>query len=533
MGARSRVATAGTILAACTLALLCMALPAAGQGKKQRSQHHGARLGEQKVLIHGHRHRIGQRKVLTPRHRAGLARRRAVVDNQAPPTAQAPGGWVILPSPSVSVALPIGQAKNGGPRTAGVIPPRESSSPAPVVEPESPPITVPLAPPEEAPATPVNPPDEAPAPPATPVEETPLPPPPTVPEEESPPTVPKEEIPPPAPEEEPSNPPPTNAAASVYWGASIGDHLTGEQAPWDMSAVSKFEEAAGKKLSLVNFFAPFANCSSSPCSFYPFATGVMENIREHGAIPVFSWSSQSIPSSLNQPDFQLADVIDGSYDSYIREFAEDARNWGHPFFLRFNWEMNGGWFSWSEGVNGNQSGEFVAAWRHVHDIFTSVGATNATWVWCPNVDFQNDLQDLSTLYPGDAYVDWTGLDGYNWGTNPAKPDRWRSFDELYDSTYQRIVNTVAPSKPLLIGEIGSTEFGGSKASWISEALAAIPARYPEIRGLLWFDTFDDGMDWPIETSASATSAFAAGIKTPAYATSAYAGLSGGPVQPPG
>ena len=102
----------------------------------------------------------------------------------------------------------------------------------------------------------------------------------------------------------------------------------------------------------------------------------MESIRDYGAIPVFSWSSQSIPSSLNEPDFQLSDVIAGTYDSYIREFAEAARDWGHPFFLRFNWEMNGNWFPWSEGVNGNQPGEFVAAWRHVHDIFTAVGADN-------------------------------------------------------------------------------------------------------------------------------------------------------------
>ena len=48
--------------------------------------------------------------------------------------------------------------------------------------------------------------------------------------------------------------------------------------------------------------------------------------------------------------------------------------------------MNGNWFAWMEGVNGNQPGEYVAAWRHVHDIFTAVGATNVSWVWCPNVD---------------------------------------------------------------------------------------------------------------------------------------------------
>ena len=31
-----------------------------------------------------------------------------------------------------------------------------------------------------------------------------------------------------------------NRAAAVYWGAWIGDQLTGGEAPWDMSAVSAF-----------------------------------------------------------------------------------------------------------------------------------------------------------------------------------------------------------------------------------------------------------------------------------------------------
>jgi len=317
--------------------------------------------------------------------------------------------------------------------------------------------------------------------------------------------------------------------APLYWGATIGDQLTGEQAPWDMGAVDQFEGLAGKGLSLVNFFAPFANCDSS-CYFYKFPTEPMESIREHGAIPVFSWSSQSIPSSLDEPDFQLGDVISGRYDSYIQEFAEDAKEWGHPFFLRFNWEMNGNWFPWSEGVNGNQPGEYVAAWRHVHDIFRAVGATNATWVWCPNVDPEAKMLDLAGQYPGDEYVDWTGLDGYNWG--PGRSGEWASFNGLYSSTYTAIAGAIAPSKPMLIGEIGSTEHGGSKADWISEALSSILTGYPQIRGMLWFDTFDDGMDWPIETSPGATSAFAAGVQDPAFRSDSYADLPAGAIAPP-
>jgi hypothetical protein len=300
-----------------------------------------------------------------------------------------------------------------------------------------------------------------------------------------------------------------------------------------MTAVTKFEELAHKKLSLVQFFQPFSNCSKSPCSFYGFPAAPLESIRQDGAIPVLSWGSQSTPASVSEPDFQLSDIIAGKYDSFIRSFATAAKAWGHPFFLRYDWEMNGGWFSWSDTANGNHPGEYVAAWRHVHDIFTEVGATNATWVWCPNADPGNTMESLSSVYPGDAYVDWTGLDGYNWGTNPAKPSGWKTFSQIYHSTYGRIVESVAPSKPMMIGEVASSEDGGSKAGWIKDMLARIPAEYPKIRALLWFDKFDSGLDWPIETSATATAAFAEGLQGPSYSESNLPSLSSGSIQPLG
>jgi hypothetical protein len=382
------------------------------------------------------------------------------------------------------------------------------------------------APVQAAPATPA--PDPAPAPEPAPA---------AAPAPQPQPTPAPTPAPTPTPQPTPApTPPPAPAAApassSIYWGAWIGNHLTGTEAPWDMNAVTKLEQTAGKKLSIVNFSAPFANCSSSKCSFYNFPAGEFNNIRSHGSIPFYSWGSQSIPmpANLSEPNFQLADVIAGTYDSYIRQFATAAKAWGHPFFLRFNWEMNGNWFAWMEGVNGNKAGESVTAWRHVHDIFSEVGATNATWVWCPNIDPDNQLRNLSSLYPGDSYVDWTGLDGYNWGTNPARSDRWRSFDSLYKSTYAKITETIAPSKPMIVSEVGSSEYGGSKASWIKDMLGTVPVNYPKIRGLLYFEKYDDGMDWPLETSNSAASAFASGIQNPAYASNQFGSLAFGPVK---
>jgi Glycosyl hydrolase family 26/Bacterial Ig domain len=337
----------------------------------------------------------------------------------------------------------------------------------------------------------------------------------------------------PAPEPTPT-PEPTpapEAGGPIYWGATIGTHLTGGQPPWDMGAVTRFEEETKKKVSMVNFFQPFANCNPG-CSFYSFPAGPLENIRLHGSIPVLSWSSQSIPSTKNEPDFQLADVIAGRYDSYIREFAAKAKAWGHPFMLRFNWEMNGKWFPWHEGVNGNQPGEFVTSWRHVHDIFKEVGATNVTWVWCPNVEYSG-ATPLASLYPGDDYVDWTGLDGYNRGTNPVAPEGWKSFSQVYKSSYNAIAGSIAPSKPLMVGEVASSEIGGSKSAWIKDMLVKVPTEFPKIRALLYFDKYDSSMDWPLETSTNAVSAFAEGVQSSTYLGNTFTSLSATKILPLG
>jgi Glycosyl hydrolase family 26 len=315
---------------------------------------------------------------------------------------------------------------------------------------------------------------------------------------------------------------------ALYWGAQIGDQLTGEQAPWDMNAVYKFERLAQKKMSLVGFSSPFAACKGKHCSFYSFPLTPMENLRTHGTIPFFSWSSSSdADSTTHDPLFRLAKVAHGKYDRYIREFARAAAAWGHPFFLRFNWEMNGNWFPWSGGVNGNNSHDYVAAWRHVHDIFRQEGATNASWVWCPNV---GEEEGLRKLYPGGKYVDWTCLDGYNWGTRFFW-SRWLSFDKVFRASYRRVLR-IAPGKPMVLGEVASTTYGGNKSAWIKHFLHVVPAKYPGIKGLIWFDVNDRGTRWPIESPRNVTKAFAKGISNPAYQPNRYSQISASPIPLP-
>ena len=319
----------------------------------------------------------------------------------------------------------------------------------------------------------------------------------------------------------------------TYWGAWIGDQITGTDAPWDMSPVHFFEQLVGKGMSLVEFSSSWQTCAPT-CVPYKFPGEAMDNVRSYGAIPVYSWGAESSPrSSENQPEFQLADIIGGAYDPYIAQFATEARDWGHPFFLRPNWEMNGNWFPWSEGANGNARGQFVPAWRHIHNIFAAVGATNVTWVWCPYADTEKRLKKtpLKSLYPGNAYVDWTCLDGYNWGRNAVNPKPWREFSELFDPAYKEVTKKVAKGKPLMLGEFATTPNGGHKAAWIRKMFEALPLKYPRVRALIYFNTVDRGVDWPLETSPPAARAFAKGISKGVYAKNRFGELAGGPILP--
>jgi mannan endo-1,4-beta-mannosidase len=324
---------------------------------------------------------------------------------------------------------------------------------------------------------------------------------------------------------------------TIYWGAQIGAQYTGEAAPWDMNAVTAFDKKVGKQPSLVAFNIPWQLCASGSCTPYYFPTTQMQQLRSYGVLPMLNWSSGLSPLALDQPAFRLKSIYSGAYDSYLRTFATEVKDWGHPFFLRFDWEMNGDWFPWGQASNGNRPRDFVRAWRHVHDIFTRVGATNATWVWCPYVTQSPTESKYDQLYPGNAYVDWTCLDGFNFGDRMNGPNGWHSFDSLYYASYREITKVIAPTKPMLIGEIASSEYGGSKPQWIRNMLGQLPVREPKIRGLVWFDSVDPRLTYKrlgdnIASSRSSLKAFSTAIDNPSYLGNSFHDFMSDPIPTP-
>jgi len=234
----------------------------------------------------------------------------------------------------------------------------------------------------------------------------------------------------------------------------------------------------------------------------PFPLHAITCIHDHGAIPIVSlelwhWHDQ-------RP--QLEQIRAGNYDDAFRVWATDARKYGHPVFLRFGFEFNGDWFSWSGDPEA-----YRAAWRHVHDLFTQVGADNVTWVWAPNVQSCPDepTNAAERYYPGDDYVDWIGVDGYNFGDDHDKWHHWSSFESIFAKTLTAL-HTQHPDKPIMISEFACADGEPARrAGWIREAYAFLRQRH-EVRAAVWFnyDKRREGEpNWRIDTSAESLAAF--------------------------
>ena len=215
--------------------------------------------------------------------------------------------------------------------------------------------------------------------------------------------------------------------------------------------------------------------------------GVTKDDLAAGRVPLVNWEPAKI-------DF--AKIADGSLDATILARANGSKALGKKFFLDFAAEMNG-----DEAWSGNNAPLYVAAYRHIHDLFVAAGATNVVWAWCPNVtDTAGGNRTTMDYYPGDAYVDWTGVDGYNWGKQNGG---WQTFHHVFKDIYPLLA---AKRKPILIGEMASAQAGGDKAKWIDDIIPTLRTSFPLIKGVIWFD-INKERDWRISSSRESEASF--------------------------
>jgi len=217
-------------------------------------------------------------------------------------------------------------------------------------------------------------------------------------------------------------------------------------------------------------------------------------------------AQKKLPLITWEPHWPLDDIIAGTYDDIFHQRAQGLRDLGVDILLRWGHEMNGNWYPWSGANNGGAGGgpaKYIAAYHHVHDLFVADGATNVYWVWCPLVADvpAESWNHWTNYYPGDGYVDWVGLDAYNWG-NSSSCCTWQSFGDLVTDLY----GDYAGKKPLILAETASAEVGGNKAAWIDDMHQALKTKFTGIKAIVWFD-INKETDWRIDSTPPTLAAY--------------------------
>jgi hypothetical protein len=258
--------------------------------------------------------------------------------------------------------------------------------------------------------------------------------------------------------------------------------------PEDGNALDAYAALVGQRPDIVMKY-------SNPTD--PLLTSTeISNLEARGETPMVTW--QLYKSGWSGPTIPLSSIAAGNYDSYLRRSADLAKGLPFDVMIRFGHEMNGDWYGWS-----GQPAAYVAAWRHIVSVFRGEGAANVKWVWSPNVD--NGDYPFTRYFPGDSWVDYVALDGYNWGRSGVGVNQWQSLSQVFSSSYGTL--THLSSKPVIFAETSSSEVGGDKAAWIRYGfLRTIPQQFPRVRAVLWFNR-DMEQDWRVNSSSSALQAF--------------------------
>lgn len=212
----------------------------------------------------------------------------------------------------------------------------------------------------------------------------------------------------------------------------------------------------------------------------PFPKEWVQAVKEVGAVPQIAF----------EPNEGLQAVQE---DTYLRQWALAAREARCPIFLRFASEMNGTWQAYS----GNPS-LYIQKWRLVHRVMAEV-APNVAMVWNP---YCTPTRPIRWYYPGDAYVDWVGVNLYS--VHHHDNDIRRPSDQEDPRDLLRFVyDLYSDRKPIMICEYAATHYClacrqptvGFALEKMKQLYQSLPTQFPRVKMINWFncDTIQAGI----------------------------------------
>ncbi|HUR18798.1 MAG TPA: glycosyl hydrolase [Acidimicrobiales bacterium] len=215
-------------------------------------------------------------------------------------------------------------------------------------------------------------------------------------------------------------------AAAFSFGPTSAAYGEGSSAPrrlglyrgaGNVTGAADFESFLGRPVDQITDFFDGSSWASIENPSW-----IIDRWNSTGTKYSFSWG---VPILLNSGT-SFAQGAAGAYDSHFSVLAQNlvAKGRGSDT-IRLGWEFNGNWFPWS--VTDANKADFMTYWRRVVTAMRSVPGANFRFTWNPTLGRLYVAPD--SAYPGDAYVDYIGLDAYDGGATqyPDAAARWNWF----------------------------------------------------------------------------------------------------------
>jgi len=246
---------------------------------------------------------------------------------------------------------------------------------------------------------------------------------------------------------------------------------------------------SGNKLSIIGTFMN----TYVDGNYYFHVAGTLDQVWDNGYVPF-------VNLEINATAYEIAagrrDREINSWALAYKTYADGPNGEKRFAFLAPLQEMNscqqgGCWTKW-----GGDPGNYIIAYRRIHQIFDQVGVPHSSvrWVFAPNgwSHYRYDYP-FEDYYPGKEFVDVVAISAYNFGG--CLPNAWQTPEQVFNNPKANYLSEgkfldrmriLAPGKKIFISQTGTAGGSTAKNSWLNEAHDYL-AGYPGVSGVLYFN----------------------------------------------
>lgn len=308
-------------------------------------------------------------------------------------------------------------------------------------------------------------------------------------------------------------------AGSIGWSQSVGLYVEREPSSAD---VNKYYTGAKHEPKVGCLLGAFIDLDQSITNTYKDQTGRVRRFPDQfeqqtgkshnmyffylgygSALPIdwvtmLAMRGHSVHIAL-EPNNGLEYVRD---DEYLNKLAKDMAMTGAKIFVRFASEMNGPWVNY----HGNPT-QYKEKFQLVTRVMRK-HAPNVAMVWCP---YSMPQAQIDRYYPGDAHVDWVGVNMYNvtyYNQDRKTPAHRVHPLDLLDYIYKKY----SPRKPIMIGEYGTTHYSALEKAYVVPfaqrnilgLYQALEREYKRVKAINYFNTNNLTLDHRMNNNYAVT-----------------------------